>query len=78
MYKENDKIMVLTTGEVLTVAADFTEHLERGIVVKENIGKYLKACEVRPAGHTRERADAGRGIVEPEPFPPPPDVSDLL
>jgi hypothetical protein len=76
MYRENDKIMVLTTGEVLTVAADFTEHLERGIMVKEDVGRSLTASEVRPAGRTRERADAGKGVVEPDPFPPP--VDDLL
>jgi hypothetical protein len=76
MYRENDKIMVLATGEVLTVAADLTEHVERGIKVKEDIGRSLMASEVRPAGRTRERADAGKGVVEPDPFPPP--VDDLL
>ena len=70
MYHENDKIMVLETGEVLTVIMDFSDEMERGIVVKEKIGRNLKASEVRPAGHTRERAEAGRGIEPPEPFPP--------
>jgi hypothetical protein len=79
MYKENDKIMILETGEVLTVVADFTEHVTRGIIVRENIGRHLMASEVRPAGRTRERADAGRGVVAPEPFPPPPlEEEDLL
>ena len=73
MYRENDKIMVLATGEVLTVTADFTAHLERGIMVKEDMGMSFTAPEVRPAGRTRERADAGKGVVEPDPFPPPVD-----
>ena len=71
MYQENDKIMLLETGEVLTVIMDFSDEMERGIVVKEKIGRNLKASEVRPAGHTRQRADAGRGVVAPDPFPPP-------
>ena len=77
MYQENDKIMILATGEVLTVAADFSEHLERGIMVKEDIRRSLHSTEVRPAGRTRERADAGKGVIAPDPFPPPP-VEDLL
>ena len=80
MYSENDKIMVLETGEVLTVIMDFTDELERGIVVKENIGRNLMASEVRPAGHTRLRAEAGRGIIPPDPLPPPflPFAEDFL
>ncbi len=70
--------MILATGEVLTVIADFSDHLERGIIVKENIGRNLMASEVRPAGHTRERADAGAGIQVPEPFPPPPVAEEDL
>jgi hypothetical protein len=72
MYRENDKIMLLETGEVLTVIIDFSDEMERGIVVKEKIGRNLMASEVRPAGHTRQRADAGRGVVPPDPLPPPP------
>jgi hypothetical protein len=72
MYRENDKIMLLETGEVLTVIIDFSDEMECGIVVKEKIGRNLKASEVRPAGHTRQRADAGRGVVPPDPPPPPP------
>jgi hypothetical protein len=72
MYRENDKVMLLETGEVLTVIMDFSDELERGIVVKENIGRNLMTSEVRPAGHTRQRADAGKGVIAPEPFPPPP------
>lgn len=72
LYQENDKIMILETGEVVTVVADFSEHLERGVIVKENIGRNLSSSEVRPAGRTRERSDAGRGVLAPEPFPPPP------
>jgi len=72
MYKQNDKVMVLDTGEVLTVIMDMSDELERGIVVRENIGRNLCASEVRPAGHTRQRLDAGRGIVPPDPVPPAP------
>jgi len=72
MYQENDKVMILETGEVLTVIKDFSDELERGIVVRENIGRNLMTSEVRPAGHTRQRADAGRGIIPPDPAPPLP------
>jgi hypothetical protein len=71
MYEENDKIMLLDTGEVLTVVADFSDELECGIIVKERIGRNLMASEVRPAGHTRQRADASLGVVAPDPLPPP-------
>ena len=74
MYQENDKIMLLTTGEVFTVILDFSDELQRGVIVKENIGRNLMASEVRPAGHTRERIEAGRGVEAPEPFPPPMDA----
>ena len=73
MYQENDKVMLLETGEVLTVIQDFSDELEFGIVVKENIGRNLGSYEVRPAGHTRQRVDAGRGVEAPEPFPRPLD-----
>jgi hypothetical protein len=72
MYLENDKIMLLETGEVLTVVIDFSNEMRCGIIVKENIGRNLMASEVRPAGHTRQRAEAGQGVMAPEPFPPPP------
>ena len=78
MYSENDKIMILETGEVLTVIADFSDKMEAGIVVKENIGRNLRAAEVRPAGHTRERADAAVGIVFPDPPPPPINEDEFL
>jgi len=78
MYRENDKIMLLETGEVLTVIMDFSDEMERGIVVKERIGRNLMDSEVRPAGHTRERADAGRGVVAPDPFPPPAHVDEVV
>jgi hypothetical protein len=77
MYRENDKIMLLDTGEVLTVIADLSDERERGIVVREQIGRNLMASEVRPAGHTRQRADAGRGVVPPDPAPPPPQRETL-
>jgi hypothetical protein len=77
MYYLDDKIMLLETGEVLTVLKDFSDELERGIVVKENIGRNLMSSEVRPAGHTRQRAEAGVGIIPPDPGPPPPAASIL-
>jgi hypothetical protein len=70
MYNENDKIMILETGEVLTVIMDFSDELECGIVVKENIGRNLMSSEVRPAGRTRQREEAGRGVIPPDPMPP--------
>jgi hypothetical protein len=72
LYRENDKVMLLATGEVLTVLRDFSDELEGGIVVRENIGRNLRASEVRPAGHTRQRADAGVGIEPPDADRPPP------
>ncbi len=72
MYKQNDKVMILETGEVLTVIMDMSNEMERGIVVRENIGRNLAHNEVRPAGHTRQRLDAARGIVPPDPAPPVP------
>jgi hypothetical protein len=78
MYQENDKIMLLETGEVLTVIMDFSDEMECGIVVKESIGRNLSAAEVRPAGHTRQRADAGQGVVPPDPPPPAPRAEDIL
>jgi hypothetical protein len=68
--------MVLETGEVLTVIIDFGDEMGHGIVVKEKIGRNLMASEVRPAGHTRQRADAARGVVSPDPFPPLPVEGD--
>jgi hypothetical protein len=75
MYSENDKVMILETGEVLTVIVDFSHEMECGIVVKENIGRNLSHAEVRPAGHTRQRAEAAIGIEPPDPFRPPPPIS---
>ncbi len=72
MYKQNDKVMVLETGEVLTVIMDMSNEMERGIVVRENIGRNLSHSEVRPAGRTRQRLEAARGIVPPDPVPPVP------
>jgi hypothetical protein len=72
MYKQNDKVMVLETGEVLTVIMDMSNEMERGIVVRENIGRNLATNEVRPAGRTRQRLEAARGIVPPDPAPPVP------
>jgi hypothetical protein len=64
--------MVLETGEVLTVIMDLSDEMDRGIVVRESIGRNLSHDEVRPAGKTRERLDAARGIVPPDPKPPIP------
>jgi len=72
MYKQNDKVMILETGEVLTVIMDLSNEMDRGIVVRENIGRNLSHEEVRPAGHTRQRLDASRGVLPPEPAPPVP------
>ncbi len=72
MYKQNDKVMVLETGEVLTVIMDMSSEMERGIVVRENIGRNLSHAEVRPAGRTRQRLEAARGIIPPDPAPPVP------
>jgi hypothetical protein len=69
MYKQNDKVMLLETGEVFTVIMDLSGEMERGVVVRENIGRNLSQDEVRAAGKTRERLDAARGIVPPEPAP---------
>jgi hypothetical protein len=77
MYKQNDKVMILETGEVLTVIMDFSDELERGIVVRENFGRNLSHAEVRPAGRTRQRLDAARGIIPPDPAPPVPDGCQL-
>lgn len=78
MYSENDKVMLLETGEVLTVIMDFSDELEAGIVVRENIGRNLRTSEVRPAGHTRQRAEAAVGIEPPDSEPPPPPVFEAL
>jgi hypothetical protein len=75
LYQENDKIMVLATGEVFTVLADLTGEVKPGIYVKEKVMAPLLHCEVRPAGRTRERVDAGTGVTEPENPPPRPDSS---
>jgi hypothetical protein len=72
MYKQNDKVMILETGEVLTVIMDLSHEMTRGIVVRESIGRNLSHDEVRPAGKTRERLEASRGIVPPDPAPPVP------
>ena len=73
-YQHNDKIMLLETGEVLTVVTDMSAELERGIVVRENFGRNLSHAEVRPAGRTRQRWDAAQGITPPEPPPPRPEA----
>ena len=78
MYKENDKVMVLETGEVLTVITDLSAELERGIVVRENIGRNLASSEVRAAGHTRQRIEASRGVLPPEPAPPAPQGHNFV
>jgi len=77
LYQENDKIMLLATGEVFTVFADLSEDSKPGIFVKEKILPPICPTEVRPAGQTRERFDAGAGITEPETPPPRPESSIL-
>jgi hypothetical protein len=71
LYQENDKIMLLTTGEVFTVLIEITDEPKSGIFVKEKILAPIKRSEVRPAGRTRERQEAGMGITEPDSSPPP-------
>jgi hypothetical protein len=73
LYAEHDKIMILKTGQVLTVHEDLSNHLTPGIIVKEKIGRLLHRSEVRPAGATRQRLDLEEHITEPEPAPPPPE-----
>jgi hypothetical protein len=77
LYQENDKIMLLATGEVFTVLADLTENSVPGIFVKEKVLPAMCHSQVRPAGRTRERADAGAGITEPDSPPPRPENSIL-
>jgi hypothetical protein len=72
-YKEHDKIMLKETGEVLTVHEDLSHRVKPGIFVKEKIGRSLLHCEVRPAGHTRQRAELAVWITAPEAPPPPPE-----
>jgi len=77
LYQENDKIMVLATGEVFTVLIDVSEGSKPGIYVKEKALPPFDHDDVRPAGHTRERADAGVGVTDREIPPPRPDNSLL-
>ena len=64
--------MVLKTGEIFTVLSDLSDQGEPGIVVKEESCPMLWHSEVRPAGRTRERRDAGKGVTEPDNPPPTP------
>jgi hypothetical protein len=66
LYSEHDKVMYLKTGHVFTVHADLSNHLDPGIIVKEKVGRLLRRGEVRPAGKTRERFEASRGIEPPD------------
>jgi hypothetical protein len=72
-YIEDDKIMLLDSGEVLTVLEDLGDDVAPGIVVKEKIGRRLIHGEVRPAGHTRQRYDLARAIEAPDAPPPLPE-----
>ncbi len=69
--------MLLATGEVFTVLADLTDDSKPGLYIKEKVVGAFSHSEVRPAGRTRERADAGVGITDPEPPAPRPDTSLL-
>ncbi len=73
LYAENDKIVLIMTGQVLTVHEDLSNHLEPGIVVKEKVGRLIRRCEVRPAGATRQRWELEKTITEKELPPPPPE-----
>jgi len=77
LYREDDKIMLLSTGEVFTVLTDISEDSKPGIFVKEKVLPALCHSQVRPAGRTRERADAGAGITDAE-APPPRPADSLL
>jgi hypothetical protein len=76
LYAEHDKIMLLETGEVLTVHADLSNDPDGRIVVKEQIRRPIQRSQVRPAGHTRQRLEAEVGITQPE-LPPPSPVNYL-
>ncbi len=73
LYAEHDKIMLLETGQILTVHEDLSNHLEPGIIVKEKIGRLIRRSEVRPAGTTRQRLELEKHIMERETPPPPPE-----
>src|SRR5471032_1728963 len=73
LYAEHDKIMLLTTGQILTVHEDLSNHLDPGIIVKEKIGRLVRRSEVRPAGSTRQRLELEKHITEAEAPPPPPE-----
>ena len=77
LYQENDKIMLLSTGEVFTVLADLSDDSKPGIYVKEKVLSAICHTQVRPAGRTRERVDASVGITGPEEPPPRPATSLL-
>jgi len=70
LYQEHDKIVLPTTGEVLTVHADLSYHMEPGIIVKEKFGRLLLHCEVKAAGSTRERLEAENTEKCPSPAEP--------
>ena len=72
LYAEHDKIMLIKTGQVLTVHEDLSNHLDPGIIVKEKVGRLVRRSEVRPAGHTRTRLELEKHIVEPDPPVPLP------
>jgi len=69
--------MILATGEVFTVFVDVSDSGKPGIYVKEKVLPPFDHDDVRPAGRTRERADAGAGITDREMPPPRPDNSLL-
>ena len=73
IYCRNDKVMVQDTGEVFTVFRDLGFSQTPAIMVSERIGEMFARGDVRPAGHTRQRADLARDIIPPEIIPPRPE-----
>lgn len=56
-YQHDDKVMLLATGEVLTVLTDTGDLVKPGVMVKERGGMTFHHASVRPAGKTRERLE---------------------
>ena len=56
-YQQDDKVMLLATGEVLTVLTDTGDLVKPAGMVKEGGGRAFHHASVRPAGKTRERLE---------------------
>ena len=73
LYAEHDKIVLLETGQVLTVHADLSNHLEPGIIVKEKIGRLIRRSDVLPVGAAGPQLDLEDPTPEQEPPLTPPE-----